>query len=186
MSYEFYKTAHIFSWTTLITAAFMLAFCRLPGFQPLKKWVLSLHGISTLTVLISGFGLIAKLKLSFQMTQNYAAPLSFFLSVLLAWFLIFLLHKKDKAKMPFYAVKVFPGFFFIALALFLSPKLIQPQWLESKILVWLFFAFCPVLLPQLHNIGARLKRPPSHTLLLYTAFILAVSFKAVYSAVFKF
>lgn len=56
MSYQFYKILHVTSiialFTSLAAAAFVSADKR-------KVWV-SLHGISTLLVLVAGFGLLAK------------------------------------------------------------------------------------------------------------------------------
>ena len=101
MSYETYKIIHFFS----IIALFLSigALMTYSGNKKQKKWIMSLHGLATLSLLVSGFGLIARLKMSsFPLWLNLKLCIWLILSVLIPvlvsrnmnkkgiWFLVFL------------------------------------------------------------------------------------------------
>lgn len=61
MSYETYKLIHFFAIISLFLAiGALLAFS---GEKKQKKRIMVLHGLAVLAVLVSGFGLIARLKM---------------------------------------------------------------------------------------------------------------------------
>ncbi len=59
MSYEFYKVLHLAGLVTLFTSLGALAFVPSDRRKPLMM----LHGISTVVMLVAGFGLLARLGL---------------------------------------------------------------------------------------------------------------------------
>lgn len=82
MSYETYKIIHFFS----IIALFLSigALLTTSGNKKQKKWIMSLHGLATLSLLVSGFGLIARLKMSsFPLWLNLKLCIWLILSVLI-------------------------------------------------------------------------------------------------------
>ncbi len=69
MSYEFYKTIHMIGIISLFFALGALCFFKMThssGGQivPFKKLVMSTHGVALLALLISGFGMIAKIHVN--------------------------------------------------------------------------------------------------------------------------
>lgn len=64
MSYEFYKVLHLGSLACLVLGCGLLlgAFAVNPDYKgPIRKWGFVMHGIGVALLLITGFGLLAKL-----------------------------------------------------------------------------------------------------------------------------
>ena len=62
MSYEIYKLIHFFAIISLFLS--IGAFLAYSGNKKQKKQIMALHGLAALILFISGFGLIARLKMS--------------------------------------------------------------------------------------------------------------------------
>ena len=187
MSYEFYKVVHILSIIALITSSLLLPFCSL-YLKELKKWVFSLHGISSLASFIAGFGLIAKTNLPLKITPSYftgAGLLLFFLySVLFA--LIFKKRSATTLSFKQILIGIFPAIFLGGGSVFsTSMFFIQPYWLETKIAGWLFLAFSPLILSSLQKIKSCFKTSLIQNILIYYGVILIISYKAITQAVYK-
>lgn len=61
MSYEIYKLIHFFAIISLFLA--IGALLTFSGGKKQKKGIMILHGLSVLVLLVSGFGLVARLKM---------------------------------------------------------------------------------------------------------------------------
>ena len=188
MSYEFYKIAHIFSIIALITSSLLLPFCFL-YLKELKKWVFSLHGISSLASFIAGFGLIAKLNLPLQFTPSYWTGAGLLLYFLLSILFALIFKKKSATSLSFkqILIGIFPIIFLGGWSLFSAPiYLIQPRWLEVKIAGWLFFALSPLILSSLRKIKSCFRTSSIITnILIYYGVILIISYKVIVQAVYK-
>ena len=102
MSYEFYKILHLVSLFSLFLSLGMLVV----GPKSLKKWILSLHGLSLLILFVSGFGLIAKLHIPLKFLSPF-----WFWQKMLVWFILagltpFFVNKKEE-KIPLKKVAAF-------------------------------------------------------------------------------
>ena len=101
MSYEVYKFIHFI--TILFLFLSLGALLAYSGNKAYKKKIMILHGLSALILLVSGFGLMARLKLhSFPLWLNFKLLIWLILSVLIPiliskniiskkviWFLVF-------------------------------------------------------------------------------------------------
>ena len=103
MSYEIYKLIHFFAIISLFLALGALLTYSNSGDRRHKKRIMALHGLSALILFVSGFGLIARLKMhSFPLWLNLKLLIWLILSVLIPvlvsrniinkkgiWFLVF-------------------------------------------------------------------------------------------------
>ena len=92
MSYEFYKILHLVSLIALFLSLGMLILSP----KSLKKLILSLHGTALLLLLVSGFGLIAKLHIPLKLLSP-----SWFWQKTLVWVVLagltpFFINKKEE------------------------------------------------------------------------------------------
>ena len=95
MSYEFYKFLHFFSLLALFFSLGALCFYSHKE-KGQKKWIMILHGLASFALLVSGFGMIAKLKM-----PNFPLWVSLKLVIwLLLSFLIPFLLRQKRLKLP--------------------------------------------------------------------------------------
>ena len=93
MSYETYKWVHIFCALCLFLAIGALLLWNKDKGEKLKKGLMALHGLSAFFLFVSGFGLIARLRLhSFPIWVN----IKLFIWLVLALVLPLLLFKKPR------------------------------------------------------------------------------------------
>lgn len=92
MSYEFYKILHLISLMTLFLSLGML----IVGPKPLKKLIMSLHGAALLLLLVSGFGLIAKLHIPLKFLSPSWFWQKTFIWIVLACLTPFLINRKGE------------------------------------------------------------------------------------------
>lgn len=92
MSYEFYKILHLVSLIALFLSLGML----IVGPKPLKKLIMSLHGVALLLLLVSGFGLIAKLHIPLKLLSPSWFWQKTFVWLVLAGLTPLLINKKGE------------------------------------------------------------------------------------------
>ena len=115
MSYTVYKLLHLLAVISLFLAiGALLSYSRSGGSRKHKKNIMILHGLAALVLFISGFGLIARLKLhSFPLWLNLKIGLWLILSVLIP-----LLISRTSNKKWIYLLVLASGFSAVYLALF--------------------------------------------------------------------
>ena len=177
MSYEFYRIFHMMSLFTLFISLGILIIYP----KYLKSLVLSVHGLSVVALFVSGFGLIAKLKLPLGLSstfQTHGRPVIFILLLLITLNFIYLLLKK---LFGFHISPWISRASSLALALYflvLLPITLSPSWIGKKIMIWTLFAISPVFLRVFHS-------TKKWRVLVWIALLLGVAFYAVQSAVYK-
>lgn len=92
MSYEFYKILHLISLISLFLSLGML----IVGPQSLRKLIMSLHGLALLLLLVSGFGLVAKLHIPLKFLSPSWFWQKTFIWIALAGLTPFLINKKGE------------------------------------------------------------------------------------------
>ena len=187
MSYEFYKVVHIFSIIALITSSLLLPFCSL-YLKELKKWVFSLHGMSSIVSFIAGFGLIAKTNLPLKFTPSYWTGTGLLLFFLFSVLFALILKKRSATTLSFKQIfiGIFPTIFLGGWSVLSAPMFfIQPYWLSAKIAGWLFLAFSPLILSSLQKIKSCFKTSLIQNILAYYGVILIISYKVIAQAVYK-
>ena len=115
MSYTVYKLLHLFAIISLFLAiGALLSYSRSSGSRKHKKNIMILHGAASLVLFVSGFGLIARLKLhSFPLWVNLKLALWLVLSLLIP-----ILISRTSNKKWVYLLVFISGFSAIYLALF--------------------------------------------------------------------
>ena len=114
MSYETYKLIHLFAIISLFLSIGALLVYSGNNNKKLKKKIMILHGLAGLILFVSGFGLIARLKMhSFPMWVNLKLGIWIILSVLVP----ILVSKKVNKKWTWLLVFV-SGFSAIYLVVF--------------------------------------------------------------------
>ena len=177
MSYEFYKILHTLSLFSLfISLGILIVYPKY-----LKSIVLSVHGLSVLVLFVSGFGLIAKLKIPLGLSadiQAYGKPIVFVLLLLVTLNFTYLLLKK---LFDFQISPWIPKASSLALALYfliLLPISLSPAWIGKKMMIWTLLAISPIFLRIFHS-------TKKWRVLVWIALFLLVAFYAVQSAVYK-
>ena len=177
MSYEFYKIIHLMSLFSLFISLGILVIYP----KKLKAFVLSIHGLSALMLFVSGFGLIARIKLPLKLSATFQEHSFKVISILtllvLLNFIYIFLKKIFGFQISSWISKISSlGLIFYFLALL--PLSITPLWIGKKIMVWTALGISPIFLKLCSSKNAK------RTLALI-GIILMVAYYAVYSAVYK-
>ena len=177
VSYEFYKIGHLVSLFALFLSYGMMA-----AGSSSKKWSAALHGTASLLLFISGFGLIAKLKIPLQMADSLLWPLVYAFLWFLPAALYLILSKRVRLPINPYFEKLNPLFllFFIFMSLLELSKWLAPAWIGVKLSVWLILAMGPVALA-----GRGPVKKGAFSLVSISLFLLIISFIAVRAAIYK-
>lgn len=176
MSYNFYKILHFISLFSLFLSYGLI----ISPANHFRKWSSSLHGISCLILFISGFGLIAKLNISLQFSDQFIVPILHSMIWFIPIIVYFVLFKKIKlAISPRYEIfqKIFLLIFFY-MSIFELSKIITPEWIGAKFTSWLAFAFSVPFLAY------RKKTHPAH-LILISFLLIILGYFTIRFAIYK-
>ena len=177
MSYEFYKILHFISLFSLFISLGILVVYP----KQLKALALSLHGLSTLILFVSGFGLIAKLKLPLKLSetfQEHSVKVIFLLTLLAVLNVMYILMKKFFGfHISEWISRISTGAL-IVYFLALLPFSIAPSWIGKKIMVWTLLGLFPLGMKLCSSTGGR-------RVFVLVSVILMVAYYSVYSAVYK-
>ncbi len=177
MSYEFYKILHIMSLFLLFISLGILVIYP----KYLKPLLLSLHGLSVLILFVSGFGLIAKMKLPLKLSATFQEHSFKVISTLILLAILNFVYILMKRLFGFHIsswISKISASVLVLYFLALLPLSIAPSWIGKKIMVWTLLGISPIFLRMFQSTNGK------RVFALITV-ILMISYYAVYSAVYK-
>ena len=174
MSYEFYKILHLISLIALFLSLGML----IVGPKPLKKLIMSLHGLALLFLFVSGFGLIAKLHIPLTFVP-FRSPWIWAGSVVALFLIIPLINKKEK-RITSKKYKILASYLLLLAALFPPSIIFSPSWFWKKVAVFVVLVSLTPLFMNKKGEPLTLKKAT-----LLTSILLVLAFYAIWQVTYR-
>ena len=114
MSYEFYKTLHLLGLFLLFSSLGAAAIHAMNGgtkeTNPSRKWVAITHGVGLFFVILSGFGLLARLNMAGPDSWPYYIPIKIGLWFVFGAVLVLFYRKPSWAKALWVGLPLLGGY----------------------------------------------------------------------------